>query len=58
MMKRIRLKPGYIFILFGFLFTFCDAGLAQISHGQNNINIAIVRDGPTSDLEITELIKP
>jgi outer membrane protein TolC/ABC-type uncharacterized transport system substrate-binding protein len=58
MMKRIRLKPGYVFILFGFLFTFCDAGLAQISHGQNNINIAVVRDGPTSDLEITELIKP
>ena len=57
-MKRIRLKPGYIFILFGFLSTFCDTGLAQISPGQNHINIAVVRDGPTSNLQITELIKP
>ncbi len=57
-MKRIRLKPGYIFILFGFLSTFCDSGLAQISPGQNHINIAVVRDGLTPDLGITERIKP
>ncbi len=32
-------------------------GCADIT-GQKHINIAVVRDGPTSNLEITELIKP
>jgi outer membrane protein TolC/ABC-type uncharacterized transport system substrate-binding protein len=56
------------FKLFGYLFLFAavisfllensSESFGQSTANKKNINIAVVRDGPTFDFEITELIKP
>ena len=57
MIKQKKPTGFIISILMIFYFT-QPVTISQISESNEEINIAVVRDGPTSDLEITELIKP
>ena len=52
-------KPAGFIISILLIFYFAQPVInSQISDGNEAINIAIVRDGPTSDVEITGLIEP
>lgn len=57
MIKKKKPTGFIISILMIFYFT-APVTISQGSERNNTINIAVVRDGPTSHLEITELIKP
>ncbi len=57
MIKQKKPTGFIISILMIFYFT-APVTISQVSENNEVINIAVVRDGPTSDLEITELIKP
>ncbi len=57
MIKQTK-PPGFIIsILMIFYFT-APVTISQVSESNEAINIAIVRDGPTSDVAITKLIEP
>jgi hypothetical protein len=52
-------KPtGIIISILLILYFTAPVSFAQISDDNEAINIAVVRDGPTGDVEITKLIKP
>ena len=57
MIKQKKPTGFIISILMIFYFT-APVTISQVSESNEAINIAVVRDGPTSGLEITELIKP
>ncbi len=57
MIKQKKPTGFIISILMIFYFT-APVTISQVSESNEAINIAVVRDGPTFDVEITELIKP
>jgi outer membrane protein TolC/ABC-type uncharacterized transport system substrate-binding protein len=56
----IKQKKITVFILSSLLIFYLASGdsISQTSERNETINIAIVRDGPTNDVELTDLIKP